>query len=128
METCTTFGITVSVTPFYQPALSKPLENKFIFSYRVTIDNQNPYTVQLIRRHWHILDSNGAFHEVEGEGVVGQQPVLQPGERHEYHSWAPIKTELGLMFGTYTMLQVDEDRIFKVKIPEFQLVAPQKLN
>lgn len=128
METLTTNGITVSVEVFYQPEHSRPPENKFVFAYRITIDNHSPHTAQLLRRHWHIVDCCGLRREVEGEGVVGQQPVLHPGERHQYVSWCPIGAEIGKMYGVFLMLRTDSQQYFEVGIPEFRLIAPHKLN
>ena len=127
METRTTNGITVTVETFYQAEYSRPKEQKFIFAYRITIENHSADTVQLMRRHWHIYDSNGIHREVEGEGVVGQQPVLQPGESHQYVSWCPLLTEIGKMAGVFLMEKTDGSS-FQARIPEFRLVAPQKMN
>lgn len=128
MHTLTTQGIKVSVEATYQPAYSRPLEMKYIFSYHIVIENLSNETVQLLRRHWHIFDSNGIIREVEGEGVIGKQPVLAPGEVHQYASWSPLMTELGKMSGTYLFVRQSDNEQFKVKIPEFQLLAPFKLN
>ena len=81
-----TDGVKVSVETIYQPEYSNPSNEHFMFAYRIQIENLSPYTVQLMSRHWHIFDSNGSRREVEGEGVVGQQPVISPGEIHEYVS------------------------------------------
>ena len=128
MVSQTTMGIKVSVSPLFQPAYSNPEENKFVFSYNILIENLSPDTVQLLRRHWNIIDANNLKREVEGEGVIGKQPILLAGERHEYASWCPISTPLGKMFGSYLMLKVDTGEKFRVTVPEFQLVAPFKLN
>jgi ApaG protein len=127
MATRTTNGITVTVETFYQAEYSRPKEYKFIFAYRITIENRSADTVQLMRRHWHIYDSNGTHREVEGEGVVGQQPVLQPGESHQYVSWCPLSTEIGKMAGIFLMEKTDGSS-FQARIPEFRLIAPQKMN
>ena len=127
METITTNGIRISVETFYQPEQSRPLEQKFIFAYRITIENRSTDTVQLLRRHWFIFDSNGIKREVEGEGVVGLQPVLEPNESHQYTSWCPLKTEIGKMNGAFLM-QRASGGLFDARIPEFRLVAPQKMN
>ena len=128
METDITNGIKVSVETFYQPAYSRPLEFKFIFSYQITIENLSTETVQLLRRHWYIVDSNGTTREVEGEGVIGQQPILNPGETHQYSSWSHLATGLGKMYGSYLMLRTSDQRKFDAHIPEFQLIAPFKNN
>ena len=128
METLTTKGIKVSVESFYQETQSRPLDRKYVFAYRITIENGSRYTVQLLRRHWHIVDSNDQRREVEGEGVIGQQPVLAPGESHQYVSWCPLTSEIGKMYGTYLMVRPEDQRTFDVRIPEFKLIAPFKLN
>lgn len=128
MEALITRGIKVSVETFYQPAYSHPLEMKYIFSYHITIENLSSETVQLLRRHWYIYDSNGVIREVEGEGIIGKQPILQPGESHQYASWSPLMTEMGKMYGTYLFARDSDGEQFRVKIPEFQLLAPFKLN
>jgi len=127
METTTTNGIRISVETFYQAEHSRPLEQKFVFAYRITIENNSPETVQLLRRHWFIFDSNGLKREVEGEGVVGLQPVLDPNESHQYTSWCPLMTEIGKMNGAFLM-QRSSGAVFEARIPEFHLVAPQKRN
>jgi ApaG protein len=124
----TTDGITVNVEWFYQNQYSQPLENKYIFAYRMTIQNNSDFTAQLMRRHWYIHDSNGVVREVEGEGVIGLMPILAPNEVHQYISWAQLLTEMGKMHGYYTFVRQIDGEAFKVTIPEFHLVAPYKLN
>lgn len=128
MEAIITKGIKVSVETFYQPAYSRPLEMKYIFSYHIIIENLSDETVQLLRRHWFIYDSNGVVREIEGEGVIGKQPVLAPGETHQYASWSPLTTEMGKMYGTYLFQRQEDKEQFEVNIPEFHLLAPFKLN
>jgi len=128
MEILTTNGITVSVETQYLPAHSNPQALKYIFGYHITIENGCPYTVQLMRRHWVISDSNGILREVEGEGVIGQQPILGPGESHSYSSFCDLMTDMGKMGGTYLMIRHDDETSFEVSIPEFRMVAPFKLN
>ena len=120
-----TSGIAVSVETFYQADANQP---EFIFAYRVTIENQNAYPVQLLRRHWDIFDSNGAYREVDGEGVIGQQPILAPGESHRYISGCNLNTEIGRMSGYYEMINLNTDQSFTVAIPAFDLIMPAKLN
>ena len=124
----TTEGITVSAESFYQNDYSRPTEHKYIFAYRITIENNSDYTVQLLTRHWQVFDSNGVMREVEGEGVVGLLPILAPHEVHQYISWAHLFTDMGKMLGYYTFVRQIDDEMFKVIIPEFKLVAPYKLN
>lgn len=128
METFVTAGIRVSIESFYQEKHSDPDTNRYVYAYRVTIRNESAYSVQLLRRHWHIKDSNSLIREVEGEGVVGEKPVITPGDEHQYVSWTHLYTDIGKMYGVYTMLRVDTDVTFEVKIPEFTLVAPSRLN
>jgi ApaG protein len=128
METLTTQGITVKVETFYEEEHSRPREQKYIFAYRITIENHSGETVQLLRRYWQIQDSSGWSREVEGEGVIGQQPVLEPGESHQYISWCPISTDIGKMSGYYTMIRSADLEEFIVRIPDFKLISPYKLN
>lgn len=128
MEILTTNGITVSVETQYLSAHSNPRELKFLFGYHIVIENGSPFTVQLLRRHWLIQDSDGQLREVEGEGVIGVQPVLQAGESHEYASFCNLETEIGKMRGTYLMSRLDDGSLFEVTIPEFRMVAPFRLN
>ena len=124
----TTDGIKISVEPTYQPNHSRPLHNKYMFSYRISIENDSTFTVQLLWRHWFIYDSNATLRAVDGEGVIGELPILSPGETHEYESWCELMTDLGKMYGYYTFVRQTDGEQFKVMIPEFQLVDPTKLN
>jgi len=128
MATQITDGVKVSVETVYQPEYSNPENEHFMFAYRITIENLGDYSVQLLRRHWYIFDSNGTYREVEGEGVVGQQPIIEPGERHEYVSGCNLKSDMGTMRGTYSMLRELDGSIFEVDIPTFDLIAPHRLN
>lgn len=121
-------GVEVSVETFYQPEYSNPVNYEFMFAYRITIENHNSFSVKLHRRHWHIFDSNGSFREVEGEGVVGLQPVITSGEKYQYVSGCNLKTEMGKMSGTYQMENLFSKTFFQVNIPSFQLMAPFKNN
>ncbi|HEY1025237.1 MAG TPA: Co2+/Mg2+ efflux protein ApaG [Sphingobacteriaceae bacterium] len=128
MVTKITDGVKVTVETIYQPEYSNPINEHFMFAYKVHIENLTDYSVQLLRRHWYIFDSNGTHREVEGEGVVGQQPVIEPGESHEYVSGCNLKTDMGSMKGTYQMRRMVDDDEFNVNIPEFFLIAPYKMN
>jgi ApaG protein len=128
MVTKITDGVKVTVETLYQPEYSNPVNEHFMFAYKVHIENLSEYSVQLLRRHWYIFDSNGTHREVEGEGVVGQQPVIEPGESHEYVSGCNLKTDIGTMKGLYYMRRIVDNDEFKVNIPEFYLIAPYKLN
>lgn len=123
-----TEGVKVSVETLYQQEYSNPANEHFMFAYKITIENMTDYAVQLMRRRWDIFDSNGSHREVEGEGVVGLQPVIEPGDQHEYVSGCNLKTEMGSMKGEYQMLRLLDNREFDVKIPEFHLIAPYKMN
>jgi ApaG protein len=121
-------GVTVSVETFYQPDYSNPLAGEFMFAYRITIENNNSFPIKLLRRHWHIFDSNGTYREVEGEGVVGVQPGLQPEERYQYVSGCNLRTEMGKMHGTYQMENQNSKGTFEVAIPVFEMMVPFKMN
>lgn len=128
MITQVTDGIKISVETSYQEEYSQPLNNEFMFTYRIVIENQSAYTIKVLRRHWFVFDSCGITREVEGEGVVGQQPVIESGKVHEYVSGSHLKTEMGKMRGTYLVKQIPDGKEFTVVIPEFELIAPFKLN
>ena len=128
MDTQTTQGVQVTVTTNYLPDYSSPGQQHFVFAYKINIQNNSEFTVKLLRRYWQIFDSNASTREVEGEGVVGQQPVLEPGESHQYVSGCNLKTGIGKMVGNYTMERLVDGREFKVEIPEFVLIVPYKLN
>jgi len=123
-----TEGISVSVETFYQPAQSNPINAEYLFVYRITIENLTEFPVKLLRRHWYILDSNGSHREIEGEGVVGQQPLIESNESYQYISAANLKSDMGKMFGTYEMINMYNRKKIIVSIPEFQMIAPFKLN
>jgi ApaG protein len=128
MVTEITQGIKVSVETEYQPAYSSPSQYHYVFTYRITIENQSEHTIQLMRRHWHIYDAGFSSREVEGEGVVGQQPVLEPGQLHQYVSGCNLKSGIGKMVGTYQMERVVDGIKMQVNIPEFTMIAPLRLN
>jgi ApaG protein len=123
-----TDGVKVMVSTDYQPDYSNPAQSHFVFTYRIVIENNSAYTVQLIRRHWMISDSFEGHREVEGDGVVGQQPILEPGESHEYISGCNIKSGMGKMLGIYTMRRIVDNQEFPVNIPEFSLIVPWRNN
>jgi ApaG protein len=127
MPSVVTEGIRVSVQSQYLEDRSAPDEGSFAFAYQVTIANEGHGRVQLMRRHWIITDGNGEVREVEGPGVVGEQPVLNAGEEHQYTSGAVLQTPIGTMEGTYEMHEPD-GRTFKAVIPRFQLQKPGVLQ
>jgi len=122
MSDTTTHNIRVEVLCQYSPENSKPLEDQWIFQYTVRITNQGPETVQLLSRHWIITDAFEQVKEVKGPGVVGEQPVLAPGESFKYSSWCPLPTPLGTMHGTYQMASPSGHQ-FDIQIAPFALKA-----
>ena len=121
------YDITVSVTPQYLPDQSDPNEQQFVFAYTVRITNSGQHAAQVVSRHWVITDGNQHVQEVRGLGVVGQQPLLKPGETFEYTSGCPLPTPVGSMRGSY--LCVGENGIpFDVPIHEFVLAMPRTLH
>jgi ApaG protein len=128
MVTEITAGIKVTVETEYQPYYSSPSQYHYVFTYRIGIENNSEFTIQLQRRQWRIHDAGFIQRQVEGDGVVGQQPVLEPGHYHQYVSGCNLKSGIGKMVGSYTMERVVDGAKFEVKIPEFVLVAPQRLN
>ena len=120
LYTATTRGITVSVEPTYLDAKSSADDSQYFWAYRVTIRNQGSETVQLLSRHWMISNARGELTEVKGQGVIGEQPVLKPGESHEYTSGAPLYTPSGMMGGAYQMESESGER-FDIEIPTFSL-------
>ena len=123
-----TEGVKISVETTYQPEYSNPVNEHFMFAYKIQIENLGDYAVQLLSRHWIIFDSNGTKREVEGEGIVGLQPIIEPGQNHEYVSGCNLKTDMGTMQGTYQMKRLVDNELFDALIPEFTLIAPFKLN
>lgn len=128
MVSSVTEGVKVSIETFYQPDYSNPVNGEYMFAYRVTIENNNAFPVRLLRRHWFIFDSNAAEREVEGEGVVGVQPQINPGEQYQYISGCNLRTEMGKMHGTYQMENMQTRKKFEVGIPLFQMIVPFKMN
>ena len=120
-----TRGIAVSVEPAYLEANSSPESSQYLWAYRVTIENQGRETVQLLSRHWMITNARGDLTEVKGPGVVGEQPVLRPGESYQYTSGAPLNTPSGMMGGAYQMESESGER-FDIEIPTFSLDSPNQ--
>ncbi|MEI2748512.1 MAG: Co2+/Mg2+ efflux protein ApaG [Ferruginibacter sp.] len=121
-------GVKVSVETFYQSEYSNPINNEFMFAYKITIENSNDFPVKLLKRRWHIYDSNGSIREVEGEGVVGVQPVIASGAMYQYVSSCNLRTEMGKMQGTYLLENQHNKKTFNVLIPAFLLETPFKMN
>ncbi|MEX2648458.1 MAG: Co2+/Mg2+ efflux protein ApaG [Alphaproteobacteria bacterium] len=125
MYTKTTHGITVTVTPGFLEDQSEPAEGRYVWAYHVRIANEGRQTVQLLSRHWRITDASGRCHEVRGPGVVGEQPVLGPGQAFEYTSGTPLATPSGFMAGSYEM-ESERGETFQVEIPAFSLDSPHQ--
>ena len=128
MVTAITDGVKVTVETEYQPEYSSPRQFHYVFTYKITIENQSQHTIQLKKRRWLIHDANSVVREVEGDGVVGQQPVLESGQIHQYVSGCNLKSGIGKMGGVYIMERAIDGKQFQVAIPEFSMVAPFRLN
>lgn len=114
--------ISVRVKPVYLEEESSAVAKKHVFAYFITIKNLGSRNVQLLRRHWEIENASGSAHEVDGEGVIGQKPTIEPGEEHTYNSFCVLESYRGSMKGFYTMRAVEGGKL-KVRIPEFRLVS-----
>lgn len=125
MYSAVTRNIIVTVKPFYMEDRSEPDENRYVWGYRVTIDNQSDDAVKLLSRYWNITDGGGKVEEVRGDGVVGEQPELDPGDSYQYTSGCPLSTPSGFMVGRYTM-QTKSGEEFDIAIPAFSLDLPGK--
>ena len=119
----TTDGVRILVTPIYLSDQSDAEDGRYVWAYQVRIENQSASQVQLLTRRWRITDGNGAVHEVIGDGVVGDQPVLAPGDDYEYSSGTPLTTPSGFMSGIFQMIDADGRR-FAAKVPAFSLDGP----
>ena len=122
----TTRGVRISVRSYYLEDQSQPDDNHFVWAYRVKIENNGRETVQLLRRTWQITDARGRTQHVHGAGVVGEQPVLEPGESFEYTSGTPLDTPSGFMVGAYHMVVAASGENFDVPIPAFSLDSPHQ--
>ena len=118
-----TKGMQVSVETTYQPDFSNPQQHHYVFTYKVRIENKSNHTVQLLRRRWEIYDATENLKIVEGDGVVGQQPILEPGEFHTYVSGCNLKSGIGKMRGTFTLEKLMNGKLLEIVIPEFQLIS-----
>lgn len=123
-----TKGIRISVATHFEGTFYKDQQINFAFGYQITIENKSVSSVQLISRHWEILDALNPLEIVEGDGVIGQQPTLQSGEAHSYSSGCLLSAPFGAMHGYYTMINLSTGRKFRVLIPTFKLLAPFALN
>jgi ApaG protein len=120
--------IIVTVKPMYEANESNPSIGKFIFSYHVHIKNIGFEPVKLLSRHWRIADTLTPLREILGEGVIGQQPIIEENHSFEYASWSPINSAIGMMSGSYTFMRVKDGSEFEVEIPPFYLYADFILN
>jgi ApaG protein len=127
MSDATTRGIRVQVHSFYDEESSSPAESYYFFAYHVRISNLGTETAQLVSREWFITDANGETQRVQGPGVVGEQPVLAPGESFEYTSFCPLTTPVGAMRGTYRMV-LENGESFEAEIAPFGLSVPHAVN
>lgn len=123
-----TNSVRVEVESQYAPEHSQPFQNQWFFYYTVRITNESSETVQLLSRHWIITDANGRMEEVSGPGVVGEQPVLAPGESFQYTSGCPLKTSTGVMHGTYQMVVTEGGDHFDIEIAPFALHEPYTVH
>ncbi len=126
--TATTYDVKISVTTTYEENVSEPEARLHVFSYEVLIENLGDEAVHLLARHWDITDALGLNHEVDGEGVVGEKPIILPGESYLYSSWCKLTTDAGKMRGNYTMKVLSEGRTIQVEIPEFLLIPDFRSN
>lgn len=127
MSEAVTSSIRVEAMARHSPENSRPQQGEWVFQYTVRITNQGPDTVQLLSRHWIITDALEHTEEVEGPGVVGEQPTLAPGESYKYSSWCPLATPTGTMRGTYQMVRADGER-FDIEIAPFALRSGYTLH
>ncbi len=128
MVTEITEGVKVSVEAEYQPEYSSPSQYHYVFTYRVTIENNSDKTIQVLTREWFIQDIGHSLRKVAGEGIVGQQPVIEPGNTHQYVSGCNLKSGIGSMTGHYGIERLMDGKKLTISIPKFQMIAPFKLN
>jgi ApaG protein len=128
MNTITTEGVKITVDTQFSSDLSEVNQNQFFFNYHIEITNNNDYSVQLLHRDWYIFDSLNYPNKVSGEGVIGEQPILKPGQTFAYASGCCLTSEIGQMKGYYTFKNLINHDFFKVEIPSFQLEYRGKLN
>ena len=127
MNERTSYTIDVQVEPRFVPDQSRPGDNRYVFAYTITLHNAGDIAARLLTRHWIITDANGKIEEVSGEGVVGEQPWIRPGDEYEYTSGAVLETAVGVMQGSYQMV-ADDGTEFEAAIPPFTLSIPRTLH
>ncbi len=128
MSIAITNGIKIEIEASYSFQYSNPRQEHHIFFYEISIENFNNHIIRLLKRKWFIHHCNGYIQEIDGKGVVGETPSLKPNEVFSYVSGANLKTSIGKMYGYYTMIVMDTQKVFKVTIPEITLIAPYHLN
>lgn len=128
MTLAITNNIDISVETYFHSVQANTETDNFIYSYRITIKNQGDYSVQLLKRHWEIFDTSMERRIVEGEGVVGEQPIISPGESYKYTSYCQLKTDAGSMKGYYTFKHEKDNKLFNAEIPEFILIPHYREN
>ena len=127
MPILVTKGVEIKVVTAFNRQDSNLIDEQFVFQYHVTITNKNSFSIRLLKRKWQIFDSVGTINIVQGDGVIGKTPLIEPGQSYEYSSWSHIKTEVGEMQGAY-MMEKESGDTFWVAIPVFPLIYPGKLN
>lgn len=128
MNSITTAGIHIEVDCRFDADMSNLLYSEYIFTYHIQIRNENNFPVQLLSRHWIIIYGNGLHREVQGDGVVGVQPILSPNKSYAYESLCNLSTGIGKMYGTYTFMNLHTGKKFEATIPAFKMVYPFMLN
>lgn len=128
MKSAVTSGIEIKVSSRFEPIFSNEDNGEFLFSYAIEITNTNEFPVKLLRRHWHITDGLGKIRQVDGEGVIGKQPVIERYQNFTYESACDFPTHIGKMRGYYLFENLENGFNFKVYIPEIMMVSLQKLN
>ncbi len=126
--TATTHDIKITVLSEFQESVSVPDDDNYVYTYRVVIENQGTEIIQVLRRHWYMIDTNGLRQEVEGEGVVGEKPVIYPNQTYEYGSWCKLTAETGKMWGSYLVKKLSDNNVIHVQIPEFMLIPDYRKN
>jgi ApaG protein len=123
-----TQGILIQAEPEFNEVYSSAERDNYVFTYHIAIHNNTNFACQLLSRKWIIFDSIGVQSEVNGEGVIGVQPIIKPGEVYRYDSYCPIKSDIGYMKGIYQMKRINDNSLFEVQIPLFELITPCRLN
>lgn len=128
MRQSTTHGVSVSVESSFRGTSGKKQQFKYVFDYKITIQNLNPYEIQILSRYWFVFGCNLRISEINGEGVVGQTPKLKTNEIFTYSSCSFLTSEMGYMEGYYSLLNLEDHSLFEIDIPRFELIADWKLN